>query len=96
MTDPMKDADERRDFAGFFQWTQGKVWMDNLGANEVVAGVGESGPGYLYPGDFYIKQNMTDRPDLGEYMTHCPFDFWGPLEACERALWEEYGADIAN
>ena len=84
------DSDDSR----FQTWRATRKWWHDL-RDSPVADENVTGPGYEYQG-FYICLNTGPKQELGRYWTVCPFDIWGDLETCERALWAEHGADIRS
>jgi len=84
-----EDNDEQR----FQDWRSNRKWFHDM--RDFCTDDMATGPGFSYPCGF-ILLNVTDRQDLGRYMTYCPFDVWGDLETVERALWDNHArAEIA-
>ncbi len=86
-----KAQDAESDTARFEAWRAQRKWWHDL-RDSPVADENVTGPGYEYDG-LYICLNIGSSQELGRYWTMCPFDLWGDLDKCERALWESNGRD---
>lgn len=100
--DPMKDADERREFANdsaaFTDWQATRKRSENIGT-ELTGG--DEGPGFIYEPGYIMDTDGKDANGQPFPRYHLIIERYewtsDDLGELERTLWERYACDeIAN